>query len=129
MNEANGSLMLATDGQPEREKRKQNLSTKLTETEARCIDNAALKAGKSPSEWAREVLLRVAAAENQDDMDRQLFTELVGIQLLLMNALEPLLIGEKLPRERVLAILREVQNTKPGRARELLARRTREREE
>ena len=129
MSEASGSLMLAADLQPEREKRKQNLSTKLTEAEARCIDNAALKAGKSPSEWAREVLLRGAAAESRDDMDRYLFTELVGVQLLLMNALEPLLLGEKLPRERVLAIFREVQNTKPGRSRELLARRAREREE
>ena len=127
MNGTNGSLMLTMDGQPEREKRKQNLSTKLTEAEARCIDNAALKAGKSASEWAREILLR--AAEDRDDMDRYLFTELVGVQLLLMNAFEPLLLGEKLPRERVLAIFREVQNTKPGRARELLARRGREREE
>ena len=129
MSDTNGSLILAADGQPEREKRKQNLSTKLTEAEARCIDNAALKAGKSPSEWAREVLLRDTATENRDDMVRHLFTELVGIQLLLMNALEPLLTGEKLPRERVLTIFREVQNTKPGRARELLARRAREREE
>jgi len=129
MSETNGSLMLTVDGQPEREKRKQNLSTKLTEAEARCIDNAALRAGKSPSEWAREILLRGAAAEDRDDMDRYLFTELVGVQLLLMNAFEPLLLGEKLPRERVLAIFREVQNTKPGRARELLARRAREREE
>lgn len=129
MSEANGSLILTANGQTEREKRKQNLSTKLTEAEARYIDNAALKAGKSPSEWAREVLLRDAATENRDDMARHLFTELVGIQLLLMNVLEPLLTGEKLPRERVLAIFREVQNTKPGRARELLARRAREREE
>jgi hypothetical protein len=129
MSDTNGSLMLTVDGQPEREKRKQNLSTKLTEAEARSIDNAALRAGKSPSDWAREVLLRGAAAEDRGDMDRYLFTELVGVQLLLMNAFEPLLLGEKLPRERVLAIFREVQNTKPGRARELLARRAREKEE
>ena len=112
-----------------REARTQSIATRFTPEEEKVLIKRAESAGQNLREWAREILLRGAAAEDQDDLNRHLFTELVGIQLLLMNALEPLLTGEKLPRERVLAIFREVQNTKPGRARELLARRAREREE
>ena len=112
-----------------REARTRSIATRFTPEEEKVLIKRAESAGQNLREWAREILLRGAAAEDQDDMNRHLFTELVGIQLLLMNALEPLLIGEKLPRERVLAIYREVQNTKPGRARELLARRTSEQEE
>ena len=112
-----------------REARTQSIATRFTPEEERVLIKRAEATGQNLREWAREILLRGAAAEDRNDMVHHLFTELVGIQLLLMNALEPLLIGEKLPRERVLAIFREVQSTKPGRARELLARRAREREE
>ena len=37
-----------------RDRRSLNLSTKLTSTEARVIENAASRAGRTPSEWARE---------------------------------------------------------------------------
>jgi hypothetical protein len=41
-----------------RDRRSLNLSTKLTAVEARVIEDAASRAGKTPSEWAREALLR-----------------------------------------------------------------------
>jgi hypothetical protein len=46
----------------------------------------------------------------------------------MMNALEPLLRGEKLSREQVAGIFREVQATKAVRAQELLVKRTQTRE-
>ena len=76
-----------------RDRRSLNLSTKLTAVEARVIEDAATRAGKTPSEWARDLLLRGAVASNRGEMAMHIFTELVGIQMLLMNALDPLLRG------------------------------------
>lgn len=129
MNEATIEAPIQSGRLTGREARTQSIATRFTLEEEKVLIKRAEAAGQNLREWAREVLLRGAGAEDRDDMTRYLFTELVGIQLLLMNALEPLLTGEKLPRERVLAIYREVQSTKPGRARELLARRAREQEE
>jgi hypothetical protein len=44
-----------------RDRRSLNLSTKLTAVEARVIEDAATRAGKTPSEWAREALLKAAS--------------------------------------------------------------------
>ena len=75
-----------------RDRRSLNLSTKLTAIEAKAIEDAASRAGKTPSEWARDVLLHGDVASAADtEMEMHIFTELVGIQMLLMNALEPLL--------------------------------------
>jgi hypothetical protein len=56
-------------------------------------------------------------------MEMHLFTELVGIQMLLMSALDPLLRGEKMAPEELAALYRRVQTTKATRAQELLAKR------
>lgn len=61
-------------------------------------------------------------------METHMFTELVGIQMLLMNTLEPLLCGEKLTREQVKAHFRQVQTTKAAQAQELLAKRSQKQE-
>jgi len=52
-----------------------------------------------------------------------IFTELVGVQMLLMNALEPLLRGDKMSQEQVAALYRRVQTRKTAQALELLAKR------
>ena len=79
--------------------------------------------GQNLREWARDVLLRVAVDENRAEMEMHIFTELVGIQMLLMNALEPLLRGEKMAQEQLAALYRRVQTTKAAQAQELLAKR------
>ena len=106
-----------------RDRRSLNLSTKLTAVEARVIEDAATRAGKTPSEWARDLLLRGALAGNRGEMEMHIFTELVGIQMLLMNALDPLLRGEKMTQEQLAALYRRVQTTKTTQAQELLAKR------
>lgn len=45
-----------------RDRRLLNLRTKLTAVEARTIVDAASRSGKTPSEWAREILLQPRAA-------------------------------------------------------------------
>ena len=108
--------------------RSRSIGTKLTPDEERQILAAAEAEGKAPSEWARDLLLRGAVASNQGEMEMHIFTELVGIQMLLMNTLEPLLRGEKLAQEQLAVLFRQVQTTKATQAQELLAKRSRNRE-
>jgi hypothetical protein len=102
--------------------RSQSIGTKVTPDEERQILAAAEAEGKAPSEWTRDLLLRGAVAGNRREMETHLFTELVGIQMLLMNALEPLL-REKMAQEQLNALYRRIQTTKAARAQELLAKR------
>lgn len=111
-----------------RDRRSLNLSTKLTAQEAEAIEEAASRAGKTPSEWARDLLLRGVATGSQVSMDMHIFTELVGIQMLLMNTLEPLLRGDKLAQEQLAVLFRQVQTTKAAKAQELLAKRSQNKE-
>jgi hypothetical protein len=103
--------------------RSQSIGTKLTPDEERQILVAAEADGKAPSEWARDLLLRGAVASNRGEMEMHIFTELVGIQMLLMNALDPLLRGEKMTQEQLAALYRRIQATKTTQAQELLAKR------
>ena len=102
--------------------RSQSIGTKVTPDEERQILAAAEAEGKAPSEWTRDLLLRGAVGGNRREMEMHLFTELVGIQMLLMNALEPLL-REKMAQEQLNALYRRIQTTKAARAQELLAKR------
>jgi hypothetical protein len=108
--------------------RSRSIGTKLTPDEERQFLAAAEAEGKAPSEWARELLLRGAVASNRGDMEMHIFTELVGIQMLLMNTLEPLLRGDKLVEEQLAVLFRRVQTTKAAQAQELLAKRSHNRE-
>jgi hypothetical protein len=65
-----------------RDRRSLNLNTKLTAIEAKAIEEAASRAGKTPSEWAREVLLHSDVVGSHSEMETHIFTELVGIQML-----------------------------------------------
>ena len=106
-----------------RDRRSRNLSTKLTTNEAKAVEEAASRAGKTPSEWARDLLLRGVIVGSHTPMEMHIFTELVGIQMLLMNTLEPLLRGDKIAQEQLTILFRQVQTTKATRAQELLAKR------
>jgi hypothetical protein len=106
-----------------RDRRSLNLSTKLTPSEAKAIEEAASRAGKTPSEWARGILLRGDVIGRHTEMEMHIFTELVGIQMLLMGTLEPLLRGDKVTQEQLAVLFRQVQTTKAVKAQELLAKR------
>ena len=104
--------------------RSRSIGTKLTPDEERQILAAAEAEGKAPSEWARDLLLRGAVASNRGEMETHIFTELVGIQMLLMNTLEPMLRGDKIAQEQLTILFRQVQTTKATKAQELLAKRS-----
>jgi hypothetical protein len=111
-----------------RDRRSLNLSTKLTAVEAKAVEEAASRAGKTPSEWAREILLRGDVVGRHSEMELHIFTELVGIQMLLMGTLEPLLRGEKMVQDQLTILFRQVQTTKAAKAQELLAKRSQKQE-
>lgn len=111
-----------------RESRTQSVATRFTRAEERALLTKAEGCGQNLREWAREVLLRNANEGSQSEMEMHIFTELVGIQMLLMNTLEPLLRGDKLPQEQLAILFRRVQTTKAAQAQELLAKRSQNRE-
>jgi hypothetical protein len=111
-----------------RGRRSLNLSTKLTAEEAKAIEEAATRDGKTPSEWARGILLGNGVPHALDDMQSHIFTELVGIQLLLMDTLEPLLRGDKIAPDQLAALFRRSQSAKAVKAQEILERRREKKE-
>jgi hypothetical protein len=111
-----------------RDRRSRNLSTKLRANEAKAVEEAASRAGKTPSEWARDLLLRSIVIGSHTQMEMHIFTELVGIQMLLMNTLEPLLRGDKIAQEQLTILFRQVQTTKATKVQELLAKRSQNKE-
>lgn len=56
-------------------------------------------------------------------MEIHIFTELVGIQMLLMNTLGTFLSGETRTKEEVQAMFGQIQKSKAALAREILAKR------
>jgi hypothetical protein len=112
-----------------RDRRTVNLSTKLTAVEASVIDDAARRAGRTPSEWARESLLRAAQGGSSDPITMDIFAECVGSQMLMMSAFEPLLKTAGMTTEHIKALFDQVQKTKLNQAQELLARRAKRRTE
>jgi hypothetical protein len=111
-----------------RARRSRNLSTKLTAREADAVEEAASRESKTPSEWARDLLLGSVEVGSHTRMEMHIFTELVGIQMLLMNTLEPMLRGDKIAQEQLTILFRQVQTTKATKAQELLAKRSQSKE-
>ena len=128
-----GDVQVMTDRPKEklhgRERRTLNLSTKLTAVEAKIIEEAATRAGKTPSEWAREALLRAAQGGNSNPLATDIFIESVGSQMLMMAAFDPLLKASGMATEHISALFERVQKTKLTRAQELLTKRANRRAE
>jgi len=98
-------------------------STKVTEGEFAELEAFASQHGQSVSEWIRQTLLAEVRSQRNGATNFHLFTELVGIQLLLMNTLGPLIRGERMTPQHLNAVLRQVQSAKARKAQELLNKR------
>lgn len=99
------------------------LGVRISESEYATLERRAWQSGKTVADWAREVLLRNWHGSSPAEMQNHIFTEVVAIELVIMNALEPLLRGEKLSRDETGQIFREVQATKAARAQQILLKR------
>jgi len=104
------------------------LSARFTEREYVALESFAWSKGTTVADWVRDVLLHSLEGSGQAQMEMHIFTELVGIQMLLMNTLEPLLRGDKIVPEQLAILFRQVQTTKAAKAQELLAKRSQNKE-
>ena len=118
-----------TNGGPKRPMaRSRIVSARFTESEYTALESIAWSSGRTLADWVRDGLLRSLDGSSQAQMDMHIFTELVGVQMLLMNTLEPLLRGDKLAQEQLTVLFRQIQTTKATKAQELLAKRSQTRE-
>ena len=111
-----------------RESRTQSIATRFTRAEEKALLRKAEASGQNLREWARDVLLRSDSAGGRAGLEMHIFTELVGIQMLLMGTLEPLLRGDRMPQDQLNTLFRQVQTTKAAKAQELLAKRNQRQE-
>jgi hypothetical protein len=94
---------------------------KFTEAEAEIFTQRAAANDQLLGEWARGALLQATSRSVQSSSDLALFAEVQSIRLLLINALEPLLRGDKMSAEQFKELLRYVKNNKRKAADEMLA--------
>ena len=110
-------------GTEQPELRARTASTKVTDSEFAELDAFASQRGQSISEWIRQTLLSEVRNQRNSATTVHVFTELIGIQLLLMNTLGPLIRCEKMTSEHMDAVFRQVQSTKGRKAQEILMKR------
>src|SRR5215475_4802947 len=65
--------------------RSRTVTTRVTEAEYIALQEQAWSTGKTVCDWARECITQQLGPGSQKNLDAHIFTELVGIQLLLMN--------------------------------------------
>jgi hypothetical protein len=104
-----------------RESRNQTLTTKLTPTEAAAVETASRAEGKTVGEWLRDLALRELPSASRQLPSLALMGEITAIRLLLVNALEPLLRGDKMTPEQFKEMLRYVKTNKRKAAADMLA--------
>jgi hypothetical protein len=111
-----------TERRTRRAARTRTIGVRVTEPEYLALEGEAWRAGKTVADWARNQILSRSPAANGASLQERTLTELVGIELLLINALPPLLRGERIPQERVEALWKQVQTTKGRKAQQLLGK-------
>jgi hypothetical protein len=104
-----------------RECRNHSLNTKLTATEAAAVDAAAESEGKAVGEWLRDLVQRELAEGSGQLQSLAVMGEVAALRLLLINALEPLLRGDKMTAEQFKEMLRYVKANKRKAAEDVLA--------
>ena len=105
------------------ELRARTASIKVTDSEFAEMEAFASQRGQSVSEWIRQTLITEVRNQRNSATTVHVFTELIGIQLLLMNTLGPLIRGEKMTAEHLDAVFRQVQSSKARKAQEILMKR------
>jgi len=111
-----------------RDRRTFSVSTKLTSEEFDSIVQASHNSGKAIGEWAREALLREANGAPGRLSNEDLMVELVGVELLLMNALAPIIYGEKMSSDWYNNLTRQVRESKHETTKAVIAKRLADRQ-
>ena len=103
--------------------RGRQVGIRLTEDEYRSMEHIAWSSGQRVADWARDQLLQRVERVEEDRLSAHVFTELVGLQMLLMGFFGPLLQGQQLSPDQYQDLVRTVQAGKGKRAKELLQKR------
>ena len=111
-----------------RDRRAFSVSTKLTAEEFDSIVEASQNRGKAIGEWAREALLREANGAPGRLSHEDVMTQLVGVELLLMNALAPLIRGATMSADWYSNLLKQVRESKQEAAKVVITKRLADRQ-
>jgi hypothetical protein len=103
--------------------RTRTLGVRISESEFATLEQRAWQSGKTVADWARDRLLVHMERAETDRITAHVFTELIGLEMLLMGFFSPLLQGRQISPEQYQEIVRSVQAGKGKRAKELLAQR------
>lgn len=104
-----------------RESRNQTLTTKVTATEYRAVEDAASAEAKTTGEWLRDLALDAVAARTEVGSEKIILPEIVGVRLLLVNALRSVAIGQAMTPEAFDKLLDQIGTAKHELAGKLLA--------
>lgn len=104
-----------------RESRNQTLTTKVTATEYRAVEDAAGAEAKTTGEWLRDLALDAVASRAEGGTERIMLPEIVGVRLLLVNALRSVAIGQTMTPEAFDKLLDQIGTAKHELAGKLLA--------
>jgi len=97
-----------------------NVSSRLTRAETERLDRVAQKHGQQRGEFIRQLILDALARDEAGANAGPVLTEIVGVQLLLMNALKPIAAGQSLTAAAFDAMVAEVHKLKVSVARRLI---------
>ncbi len=100
------------------------IGVRVTEAEYAALEREAWRTGHKVGDWARDQLLERMQRAEDDRISAHVFTELIGLQMLLMGSFSSLVQGKTLTAEQYQELIRNVQSGKGKRARELLLQRT-----
>ena len=104
-----------------RESRNQTLTTKLTATEYRAVEDAASAEAKTTGEWLRDLALEAIATQAEGGAETVVLPEIVGVRLLLVNALRSVAIGQTMTPEAFDKLLDQIGTAKHELAGKILA--------
>jgi hypothetical protein len=104
-----------------REKRNITLNTKLNRNEYSEVERHCNSLGLDYGEWLRSLIMREVRDNSRNATDLALMGEVTSLRLLLINALDPLLRGERMTSEQFKEMLRYVKANKRKAAEDTLA--------
>lgn len=104
-----------------RESRNQTLTTKVTATEYRAVEDAAGAEAKTTGEWLRDLALEAVVAQAEGGTERVVLPEIVGVRLLLVNALRSVATGQMMTPEAFDKLLDQIGTAKHELAGKILA--------
>jgi len=92
------------------------------------VVQASHGSGKAIGEWAREALLSEANGAAGKLTNEDLMAELIGVELLLMNALAPIIRGEKMSADWYNNLTHQVRESKHEATKAVIAKRLADRQ-